>query len=148
MTSLSKLEANEEAGDVTKSKDCDESLGHQTAVSDAQAAEIAERLTRALAELDRGRALFIAVSQLVGKNPDQEVAVVDPDTGRVVAYLVPAAQRHAAFAAARRLEHVATESGPRRALSDVLDGVKLGCPIPIICTPEEMVDDDSEENES
>jgi hypothetical protein len=29
---------------------------------------------------------------------------------------------------------------------DVL--TSLGCPIPIICTPEEMVDDDSEDNES
>ncbi len=68
--------------------------------------------------------LFIAVSQLVGNDPDQEVAVVDPDTGRVLAYLVPAAQRHATLAAARRLGHSAAESGPRRTLSDVLGGVQ------------------------
>ena len=107
MTSLSKLEVNEKAGDVTESKECNGTLGRQTEANDALAVEITERLKTALTGLDRGRALFIVVSQLVGNNPEQEVAVVEPDTGRVLAYLVPAAQRHAAFAAVRRLEHAA-----------------------------------------
>ena len=58
------------------------------------------QLKSALIGLDRGHPLFIAVSALVGDNPDQELAVVDPETGRVLAYLLPAAQRHAVFAAA------------------------------------------------
>ncbi len=109
MASLSKLEVNEEAGDVTKSKKCNGTPGHQTEVDDAPLKEIADRLTTALTGLDRGRALFIVVSALIGNNPDQEVAVIDPDTGRVLAYLVPPAQRHAAVAAARRLERAAAE---------------------------------------
>jgi hypothetical protein len=42
MISLNRLKANGEIGDVTKSKDCDESLGHRTVVNDVRAAEINE----------------------------------------------------------------------------------------------------------
>jgi hypothetical protein len=59
---------------------------------------------------------------LVGDNPDQELAVIDPDTGRVLAFLLPAAQRHSVFADARRSEHTGAKCAPPRTLTELLVG--------------------------
>jgi len=77
-------------------------------------------LRTALEELDRGRALHVAVSFLIGEQPDRELPVMDPDTGRVLAYLVPPAARHALHAAARPLRRAAISGDPPPTLDDVL----------------------------
>ena len=63
--------------------------------------ELTARLRAALEGLDRGRALYIVVSSLLGDELDKERVVANPDTGIVFGYLLPPGDRHALFAAAR-----------------------------------------------
>jgi len=77
-------------------------------------------LRTALEGHDRGRALHVAVSFLIGDQPDRELPVMDPDSGRVLAYLVPAAERHALHAAARPRHRSAISRDPPPTLDDVL----------------------------
>jgi predicted nucleic acid-binding protein len=60
---------------------------------------------------------------------------------------------HIAMVAHHRIQYLLTWNckhiANARFLPRIHDALTdLGCPIPIICTPEEMVDDDSEDNES
>jgi predicted nucleic acid-binding protein len=60
---------------------------------------------------------------------------------------------HIAMAAHHRIQYLLTWNCKHIANARILTRIHelltdLGCPIPIICTPEEMVDDDSEDNES
>jgi hypothetical protein len=63
--------------------------------------ELTARLRAALEGLDRGRALYIVISSLVGEQPDRELPIMNPDTGQVLAYLLPPWDRHSLHAAAR-----------------------------------------------
>jgi hypothetical protein len=82
--------------------------------------ELAARLQAALAGVDRGRALHIVLSSLVGDHLDRELAVVDPDGGQVFAYLVPPGERHALHAAARHPQRSVVSREPAPTLDDVL----------------------------
>jgi hypothetical protein len=124
MTGLSGLRANEEAGAVSKAEVRDATSEHGPVTDEAMLQEMTERLKSAVRGLDRGRALFIVVSALVGDHPDQELAVADPDTGRVLAYLLPAARRHVAVAAGRARHHADAEMVSGRTLSDLLESIK------------------------
>jgi hypothetical protein len=73
----------------------------QSQTDDARLEELTARLRAALEGLDRGRALYIVVSTLVGEDPDRELPIMNPDTGRVLAYLLPPGDRHSLYAAAR-----------------------------------------------
>ena len=58
---------------------------------------------------------------------------------------------HIAMVAHHRIQYLLTWNCKHIANAKILPRIHdalidLGCPIPIICTPEEMVDDDSEEN--
>ena len=60
---------------------------------------------------------------------------------------------HIAMVAHHRIQYLLTWNCKHIANAKILPRIHhvltdLGCPIPIICTPEEMVDDDSEDNES
>jgi hypothetical protein len=68
---------------------------------EARVEELTARLRAALECLDRGRALYIVVSALIGDRLDRELVVANPDTGRVLAYLLPPGDRHSLYAAAR-----------------------------------------------
>jgi hypothetical protein len=57
---------------------------------------------------------------------------------------------HIALVAHHRIQYLLTWNCKHIANAKILPGIHdlltdLGCPIPIICTPEEMVDDDSED---
>jgi predicted nucleic acid-binding protein len=60
---------------------------------------------------------------------------------------------HIALVAHHRIQYLLTWNCKHIANARILPRIhevltKLGCPIPIVCTPEEMVDDDSEDDES
>src|ERR1700730_6899020 len=60
---------------------------------------------------------------------------------------------HIAMVAHHRIQYLLTWNCKHIANARILPRIhdvltELACPIPIICTPEEMVDDDSEDNES
>lgn len=67
--------------------------------------ELTARLRAALEGLERGRALYIVVSSLLGDQLEKERVVVNPDTGKVFGYLLPPGDRHALYAAARPAAH-------------------------------------------
>jgi hypothetical protein len=90
---------------------------------DARLEELTAQLRAALDGLDRGRALYIVISALVGDHLDRELAVVDPDAGLVLAYLVPPGERHALHAAARHPQRAAVSGEPAPTLDDVLHRV-------------------------
>jgi hypothetical protein len=73
----------------------------QPAADEARLEELTARLRAALEGLERGRALYIVISTLVGEQPDRELPIMNPDTGRVLAYLLPPWDRHSLHAAAR-----------------------------------------------
>ncbi len=87
---------------------------------DAPLEELTARLRAALEGLDRGRALHIVLSSLVGDHLDRELAVVDPDAGQVFAYLVPPGERHALHAAVRHPQRAVVSREPAPTLDDVL----------------------------
>ncbi len=97
----------------------------QGLVGDARLEELTIHLRAALEGLDRGRALYTVISSLVGDQLDRELAVVDPDTGQVFAYLVPPGERHALHAAARHPQRANVSREPAPTLDDVLRRVNL-----------------------
>jgi hypothetical protein len=88
-----------EASAVSGTNDRQDHIEPQT--DDARVEELTTRLRAALEGLERGRALYIAISSLVGEDPDRELPIMNPDTGRVIAYLLPPWDRHSLHAAAR-----------------------------------------------
>ena len=92
----------------------------QGQADDARVEELTAHLRAALEGLDRGRALYIVISSLVGDHLDRELAVVDPDAGLVFAYVVPPGERHALHAAARHPQRAAVSREPAPTLDDVL----------------------------
>jgi len=82
--------------------------------------EAISRLEDSLEGLDRGRALYVVVSKLVGRQPDKELAVCDPETGRILAYLIPASQHHAAMAAARPPQDALATRNPAPTLQELV----------------------------
>jgi len=87
--------------------------------------ELTAHLKAALEGLDRGRALFIVISALVGDHLDRELAVPDPDSGRVLAYLLPPGERHSLHAAPRHPRRAVVSGDPPRTLDDVLHRLGL-----------------------
>jgi len=71
-------------------------------MDETKVAEAINKLRESLKGMDRGRALYLIVTLLFGDKPDEERAVCDPDTGRVLAYLVPPGMRHARQASRHR----------------------------------------------
>jgi hypothetical protein len=71
-------------------------------LEEAQLAEAVAAIRKSLEGMDRARALYHVVKLLVGDTPEEEIAVCHPDSGKVVAYLVPPGLRHARKAALRR----------------------------------------------
>ena len=61
----------------------------QPRLDEARVKELTAQLRAALEGLDRGRALYIVVSSLIGDHPDRERVVANPDTGKVSGYLLP-----------------------------------------------------------
>jgi hypothetical protein len=92
----------------------------QGLASDADLEERTAHLRAALEGLDRGRALYTVISSLVGDQFNRELAVVDPDAGLVLAYLVPPGERHALHAAARHPQRAALSREPTPTLDDIL----------------------------
>src|SRR5947209_7993004 len=111
MRSPTSLDLDKEACAVLTTK-CEGDPGSRTAPDEARVNEMTQRLRDALSGLDRGRALYVVVSALVGEDPDRELAIIDPDTGHVLAYLVPAAERHALRAATRPGRHAVVAGDP------------------------------------
>jgi hypothetical protein len=77
----------------------------ELANAEARVEELTARLHAALEGPDRGRALYVVVSALFGDQLDREVAVANPDTGRVFGHLLPPGDRHCWYAAARPPGH-------------------------------------------
>jgi hypothetical protein len=73
----------------------------QPQTDEARVEELTTRLRAALEGLDRGRALYVVVSSLLGDHLDKERVVANPDTGEVFGYLLPPWDRHSLYAAAR-----------------------------------------------
>ncbi len=71
-------------------------------IEEARLAKAVALLRESVEGMDRGRALFTVLSLFLGHTADEEVAVCDPDTGNVLAYLVPPRFRHERQAAWRR----------------------------------------------
>jgi hypothetical protein len=87
--------------------------------NEARLEELTARLRAALEGLDRGRAVYIVLSSLIGEHLDKELAIMNPDTGRVFAFLLPPGERHSLHAAARP-PHRAVLGDPPLTLDDVL----------------------------
>src|SRR3954451_10871284 len=119
------LDLNKEACAVLPTK-YEGDTGAETAPDEARLNEMIQRLRDALRGLDRGRALYVVVSALVGEDPDRELAVIDPDTGRVLAYLVPAAERHALRAATRPEPHAVVAGDPASTLEQLVIRIENG----------------------
>jgi hypothetical protein len=79
------------------------------------------RLRAALDGLDLGRALHIVASSIVGDHLDRELVIMNPDTGRVFAYLIPPGHRHALHAAARHAERGDAAQEPALTLDQALE---------------------------
>ena len=70
-------------------------------------------------------------------------AILPPKASIDAMHIAAVAHHRIQYLLTWNCKHIANAKILRR-IYDVL--TDLGCPIPIICTPEEMVDDDSEDN--